>query len=145
MTRGIVVSAAITVVGLALGACAGVGRDAAPLSAGAPATMPTAPAAVPTVTPPPAAPASTASALNCSLLTQTTPPAEEGDLPLGPGDLIEVAVFEVPEFDKLKIRIPNGGTITLPLIGAMPAAGLTPSELQSAIRLRLQEKYIHTP
>ncbi len=145
MTRGIFVSTAVMVVGLALGACAGARRDAAPLPAGAPATMPTAPAVVPTVTPPPAAPASTASALNRSLLTQTTPPAEEGDLPLGPGDLIEVAVFEVPEFDKLKIRIPNGGTITLPLIGAMPAAGLTPSELQSAIRLRLQEKYIHMP
>lgn len=69
----------------------------------------------------------------------------DADLPLGPGDLLEVSVFDVPELSKLKLRIPLSGTITLPLIGAIPAAGLTAAVLQNEIRGRLQQKYMHDP
>jgi polysaccharide export outer membrane protein len=129
---------ALGVIALAMGSCAGAQRQATPAStpadAGATVPMPTVPA-----------PAVNLAELNRKLLSQATSSDREGDLPLGPGDLVQVSVFEVPELTELKLRIPNSGTITLPLIGAVPAAGRTPSELQTAIRERLREKYLHNP
>lgn len=83
--------------------------------------------------------------MNRRLLSQPTPGEDQSDLPLGPGDLIEIAVFDVPELSGLKLRISNSGSIALPLIGTLPAAGLNAVELQSAIRKRLQERYMHDP
>jgi polysaccharide export outer membrane protein len=129
---------ALGVIALAMGSCAGAQRQATPAStpseAGVNVPMPTVPAA-----------AVNTADLNRKLLSQTTSDAREGDLPLGAGDLIEVNVFEVPELTGLKLRIPNSGTIILPLVGAVPAAGHTPSELQALIRDRLREKYLHNP
>src|SRR5437773_407024 len=118
--------------GLALTSCAGIQRQTAQPAGATPA-----PAA--------AVPAIGASDLNRKLLSQTAPAEDETDLPLGPGDLIEVSVFDVQELSGLKLRISNSGNITLPLIGALPAAGLGAVELQTAIRARLQEKYMHDP
>jgi polysaccharide export outer membrane protein len=64
---------------------------------------------------------------------------------VGPGDLIEISVFEVEELSKIRLRIPLRGTITLPLIGQVSAAGRSAIELEDDIRARLQEKYIHDP
>lgn len=83
-------------------------------------------------------------ALNTRLLAQVSPAGGE-DLPIGPGDLVEVSVFEVQELTGLKVRVPVRGTITLPLIGEVPASGRTAQELEAAIRERLQEKYMHDP
>lgn len=82
---------------------------------------------------------------NRKLLSQAAVPARDSDLPLGPGDLLEVSVFDVPEFSGLKLRVPLGGSVTLPLIGDVAAGGLTPTELQSVIRARLQQDYMHDP
>ena len=94
-----------------------------------------------------AAPASTtvATDLNRKLFSHLTAPTEDADLPLGPGDLVEISVFDVPEFSSLKLRIPVGGSVTLPLIGAIAAAGLTPSELEKTIRARLERDYMNDP
>ncbi|HEX7126755.1 MAG TPA: polysaccharide biosynthesis/export family protein [Thermodesulfobacteriota bacterium] len=83
-------------------------------------------------------------ALNTRLLAQVSPAGGE-DLPIGPGDLVEVSVFEVQELTGLKVRVPVRGTVTLPLIGEVPASGRTAQELEAAIRERLQEKYMHDP
>src|SRR3989304_5760583 len=53
---------------------------------------------------PQAIPETKAGALNARLLTQVSPPTADADLPIGPGDLIEVSVFEVEELSKLKVR-----------------------------------------
>jgi polysaccharide export outer membrane protein len=129
---------ALGAIALALGSCAGAQRQATPTPDAAP---PGVAAPVPTVS----APGQSSADLNRKLLSHVTPSVQEGDLPLGAGDLIEVQVFEVAEFKDLKLRIPNSGAITLPLIGVVPAAGRTPSELQAAIRDRLREKYLHNP
>ncbi len=84
-------------------------------------------------------------ALNSQILSRTTPLTAEADLLIGPGDLIEISIFEVEELSKLKLRIPLRGTITLPLLGPIPAAGRTAIELENEIRARLQQKYIHDP
>ena len=85
------------------------------------------------------------SALNTRILSQVSPPVALEDLPLGPGDLIEVSVFEVQELSKLKIRVPLNGRITFPLLGSMGAGGLTPVELEEEIRARLQARFMHDP
>ena len=64
--------------------------------------------------------------------------------PLGTEDLIEVTVFEVPDLNRT-VRIAESGTIALPLIGEMPAAGLTPRELESEIRDLLAAGYVKDP
>ena len=95
--------------------------------------------------PPAAGPGSTSAALNLRLLAKVTPSGGDGDLPVGPGDLIEVSVFEVEELSKLKLRIPARGMISLPLIGQVQAAGRTATELEDEIRTKLQQKFMHDP
>jgi polysaccharide biosynthesis/export protein len=86
-----------------------------------------------------------AATLNAKLLREITPPPGDADLPVGPGDLIEVSVFEVEELSKIKVRIPMKGTITLPLLGQIRATGRSPLELQDQISELLQQKYMHNP
>jgi polysaccharide export outer membrane protein len=76
---------------------------------------------------------------------QTVQQAPDTDLSLGPGDLIEISVFEVEELSNLKARIPLRGMITLPLIGVVQAAGRTAAELEGEIRTRLQQRYMYDP
>jgi polysaccharide export outer membrane protein len=128
VSRAILAAAA-----LAVASCAGAQRPPAPQPVSGTAR-------VAALTPAPAA-----AEVNRKLLGQLTPAEESGDLPLGAGDLVEVSVFDVQELSSLKLRIPNSGNITLPLIGTVPAAGLSAVELQGAIRARLQEKYMHDP
>ena len=86
-----------------------------------------------------------AATLNAKLLREISPPTGDADLPVGPGDLIEISVFEVEELSKIKVRIPMKGTITLPLLGQIRATGLSPLELQDRISDLLQQKYMHNP
>jgi hypothetical protein len=73
------------------------------------------------------------------------PDVAEADLPIGPGDLIEITVLYVPELARLELRVPQQGSIALPLLGSLPAAGYTAAELEGEIRRRLQDKYMHDP
>jgi polysaccharide export outer membrane protein len=88
---------------------------------------------------------SNVAALNSRILSQVSSPMSAEDLPLGPGDLIEVSVFEVEELSKLKIRVPLNGKIMFPLLGSLNAAGRTPVQIEDDIRTRLQQKYMHDP
>jgi polysaccharide export outer membrane protein len=71
--------------------------------------------------------------------------ADAADLPIGPGDLIELSVFEVEELSKLRVRVPLRGTISLPLVGHVQASGRTSSELEEEVRARLQRTFMHDP
>jgi polysaccharide export outer membrane protein len=66
------------------------------------------------------------------------------DYPMGPGDILEITVPAMEELRGRVVRISGEGTIALPLIGAVKAAGLTEEELREAIRRRL-ENYMHNP
>lgn len=135
----------LAAVALVLASCAHV--EGGPTAASAP-SIPGVPDVNPTVTALPAGRSgggAPAEDLNKKLLSQVTPSTQGNDLPLGAGDLVEVSVFDVPEFSNLKLRIPLGGSITLPLIADVAAAGLTPTELQGVIRGRLQQDYMHDP
>jgi polysaccharide export outer membrane protein len=59
-------------------------------------------------------------------------------LRLGPGDLIEVSVYNVPEL-VTKARVGNSGDVYLPLIDYVHVADLTVEEAQALIRKRLED------
>jgi polysaccharide export outer membrane protein len=57
---------------------------------------------------------------------------------LGPGDLIEVNVYNVPELTT-KARVSNSGDVYLPLIDYVHVEGLTQEEAQTVIEKRLSD------
>ena len=71
-------------------------------------------------------------------LDDTKPNTDSPDLvKLGPGDLIEVGVYNVPELTT-KARVSNSGDVYLPLVDYVHVEGLTQEEAQSVIEKRLE-------
>jgi len=60
------------------------------------------------------------------------------------GDVLEVAVFRVPDLSRT-VEVDGAGNINLPLIGLTSAAGKTVRELEAFIAMRLGEKYLQSP
>ena len=63
-------------------------------------------------------------------------PAPNAALAIGPGDLIEMTVYNIPEL-ATKTRVSSKGDMYCPLIGYMHVAGLTLEQAQGAIEERL--------
>lgn len=63
---------------------------------------------------------------------------------IGPGDLLEISVFDLPELTR-KVRVSASGFIQLPLIGAIKAAGVSEPDLASEIAARLATNYLQDP
>ena len=63
----------------------------------------------------------------------------------GPEDVISIDVFNVPELSKLLVRVANDGTITVPLIGQVKAAGLTAQQLREELTQKWGENYLQNP
>ena len=59
------------------------------------------------------------------------------DFTLGPGDIIEVSVPVVADLKDRVERIAGNGTLSLPYVGTVGAAGLTEKQLKTAITERL--------
>ncbi|MFW6368057.1 MAG: polysaccharide biosynthesis/export family protein [Halothece sp.] len=72
---------------------------------------------------------------------ETSQPPISDPYLLGPGDTIQVNVFEEEEFsgDNGRQRILADGSITLPLVGAIPVAGLTLEEASNVITEELSD------
>jgi polysaccharide export outer membrane protein len=62
----------------------------------------------------------------------------KASLKLGPGDLLRITVYQMPEFEQ-RVRVSDKGTITISLIGELNVAGLTADELGQAIAAKLRE------
>ena len=60
-------------------------------------------------------------------------------------DMLTVDVFDVPELSQTAVQVDNAGTIAMPFIGRVPAAGLTTSQLAQRIAAELDQKYIKNP
>lgn len=69
-------------------------------------------------------------------------PVVSPDYRLGAQDRLRVEVFEVPELNT-DARVAEDGSVTLPVIGAVPARGLTADELAEAIESRLEATYVN--
>jgi polysaccharide export outer membrane protein len=85
---------------------------------------------------------------------RAAPPAEsQGGIPegsgpgeyvIGPEDLLEINVFELPEL-KTTTRVLGDGTVSLPLIGVVPAAGLTKTGFEARLSELLSERFVLDP
>lgn len=64
--------------------------------------------------------------------------SQDSIVKLGPGDLIEINVYNVPELTT-KARVSNAGDVYLPLIDYVHVDGLTQEEAQSLIEKRLSD------
>lgn len=64
---------------------------------------------------------------------------------IGPLDILSVNVFRVADLSVERIQVDATGMIEMPLIGTVPAAGQTPSQLAEAIRARLAGNYLRNP
>lgn len=67
---------------------------------------------------------------------------------IGPRDVLEIEVYELEEPTKskqLKSRVSQDGSILLPLIGSVAAAGHTAGEVQTEIVARLAKDFIVNP
>jgi polysaccharide export outer membrane protein len=72
------------------------------------------------------------------------PPPPPQDHALGPEDLLDISVFEIPELTRT-VRVSETGTIALPLLGEMRVAGLTARSLEARLREALSRKYVNDP
>ncbi len=63
---------------------------------------------------------------------------------IGPSDLLTVTVFQVADLNR-DVRVNNAGQISLPLIGALDAAGHTVSELETMIASHYAARYLQNP
>ena len=84
-------------------------------------------------------------------VTQSLPPPDQTGMALdlisyriGPLDVIRVEVFGAPELTR-EAEVDAAGNFSLPLAGAVVAAGRTPAELSGAIAAQLRERYLKNP
>lgn len=66
------------------------------------------------------------------------------DYQIGAEDLLEITVFEAPELNHT-VRVAAGGQISLPLLNAVEAAGLTSRELEFVLQELLRRTYMKDP
>jgi len=81
-------------------------------------------------------------------------PQEQGGAPValrsdsnyevGPEDILDIDIFDFPELSK-PVRVSNDGTITLPLVGQVKAAGLTTLALAKALESEYSRIYLQNP
>jgi len=64
------------------------------------------------------------------------------DYAVGPRDLLEIKVFEIPELN-LERRVTDVGTIDLPMLGDFSVAGLTAPQVRDKLQRMLTEKYVN--
>lgn len=70
--------------------------------------------------------------------------AGSGDYPIGTGDLIEISVPSMAELEEETVRVSSSGTVTLPMIGDVKAAGLTEKQFKAELQKGLRQ-YMHRP
>ncbi len=63
---------------------------------------------------------------------------------IGPQDLLTITVFDEPDLTN-KYRVDSDGMVTFPLVGRVPASGLTLPELQDRLVKQLSAGFIRNP
>lgn len=64
---------------------------------------------------------------------------------IGVGDKVDVGVFQVEDLSFEELVVDTSGNISMPLIGAVRAAGRTAGEMSSDIATRLAAQYLRDP
>lgn len=73
--------------------------------------------------------------------TQSAASPENDSITIGPGDVIDLSVYRVPEL-LLKVRVDSNGSVSLPLIGDLKLAGLTVRDAQLLIASELVRRQL---
>ena len=60
---------------------------------------------------------------------------------IGPQDVLDITVFQAPDLSK-SVQVAEDGAINLPLVGQIPAAGKSASQLERDIEARLNARYL---
>ena len=63
---------------------------------------------------------------------------------IGPMDVLDISVFKVPELSKT-VQVTDTGTVNLPLVGEIPAAGRTAQEMERDLTSKLGATYLQNP
>ena len=63
---------------------------------------------------------------------------------IGPRDILTISVFDLPELSQ-SVRVTDVGTISVPLIGELRAAGRTTRQLEHDLARALRKNYVHNP
>ncbi len=75
--------------------------------------------------------------------SQFRKPGSSEDYQVGPGDLLEISVFQASEL-KNEVRVSGNGFIELPLVGVINVKGLTTRQMENALDKRYA-KYLQEP
>jgi polysaccharide export outer membrane protein len=83
-------------------------------------------------------------------ISPAQPPAPSGSKPsddsfvIGNDDVLTINVWKEPDFSSRSIQVRSDGKISLPLVGEVTAAGLTPLQLEQNLAVKLRN-YITKP
>jgi polysaccharide export outer membrane protein len=124
---------------MALNACSTAAPPQPMDSASAPATTPTVDPRIPSV-----ANSDANQERLKALWEKRSARSEMTDFPIGPGDVIEIAVPGVDDLKDRTVRVSGSGQIELPLIGIIDTSGQTESGLRDKLRGALS-KYMYDP
>lgn len=67
-----------------------------------------------------------------------------GSYRIGPLDVLDITVFQVPELTK-SVQVGDNGIINLPLVGEVNVGGKTPNEVERDLTARLGAEYLQNP
>jgi polysaccharide export outer membrane protein len=81
----------------------------------------------------------------CSMPSHLATAADSSDYRLGPGDLLRISVFGSPELSG-EVRVSESGNITYPLVGQVPVAGRSPTQVEAILVSQFTEGgYLRQP
>jgi polysaccharide export outer membrane protein len=90
------------------------------------------------------APSATPSPVKPQLTTESAQ-QPSADLVIGDGDLLQIRLYDVPEFNHF-VRVDSNGEVSLPMIGAVKVLGLTPTQAEQVIDKAIKDKgYYNNP
>jgi len=78
------------------------------------------------------------------LLNERVNTKSDSDYALGPGDVLDVSVQDVPELHGCRVRISGDNTLSLPILGEINVAGLNEEGVKERIYDRAS-RYVHDP
>ena len=64
---------------------------------------------------------------------------------LGPGDLVQVSVYHLPEIQGVDLRVLPSGTVDVPLVGHVRASGLTENQVEAGLAAQLRASIMKRP
>lgn len=74
----------------------------------------------------------------------TRAPEKPAEYRIGPNDLLQIDVFQVPELSR-EARVNSAGEISLPLVGMVSVRNLSVGEAESLVKAKLGERYLQNP